>query len=235
MISFPCSACGKRFDRADSSAGSLVWCTCGARNTVPWESTLPPAPEPPPTVPDTPAPAVHVPAWAAPRPVIRQRSKAYCFNHQDTPPQHNCAACGESFCADCVLTLEGRTLCGPCKNYALRARQRPPQVAVAAVIAPILALMAGPGILLLLFFVAGMAEASGGRGEPLIAGVVIAALLGVVLQLIALTLAATGLRQIETNPRLAGRALAITGLVAALVCSLLVSEIALLVYRGIDG
>ena len=237
MISFPCGQCGKRFDRPESSAGTLVWCTCGSRNSVPWESSLPPAPEPPPTVPETPAPA-RIPSWdspwARPVPVIRQRSKSYCFNHQDTPPQHNCAACGETFCADCVLTLEGRTLCGPCKNYQLRAKQRPPQVSVAAVIAPLLALLAGPGVLLLLFVVAGMAEASGGRQTDVAAGVAIAALLGFVLQLIALVLAATALRAVESDKNLSGRALAITGLVAALVCSVLVSEISLLVFRSID-
>ncbi len=39
MIWFTCKKCTKTHSRADSSAGTMVFCECGHGNTVPWEST----------------------------------------------------------------------------------------------------------------------------------------------------------------------------------------------------
>ena len=57
MIWFTCKKCGKSHGRADSSAGTLVFCECGNGNTVPWESTTaapaaPPVSMPAPKGPD---------------------------------------------------------------------------------------------------------------------------------------------------------------------------------------
>src|SRR5262245_43586005 len=60
MIWFPCKTCGKKHKRPDEAAGSLVFCSCGEANRVPWESTTtadevpteaPPAPATPPAAP----------------------------------------------------------------------------------------------------------------------------------------------------------------------------------------
>ena len=40
MIWFTCKQCGKTHGRPENSVGSLVFCECGAGNTVPWESTV---------------------------------------------------------------------------------------------------------------------------------------------------------------------------------------------------
>jgi hypothetical protein len=39
MIHFTCKQCGKTHSRPDTAAGTMVFCTCGNGNTVPWEST----------------------------------------------------------------------------------------------------------------------------------------------------------------------------------------------------
>jgi len=39
MIWFNCKKCGKAHGRAESSAGTMIFCDCGHGNTVPWEST----------------------------------------------------------------------------------------------------------------------------------------------------------------------------------------------------
>ena len=41
MIFFACKQCGKRFERPNQAAGTLLFCPCGAGTHVPWESTLP--------------------------------------------------------------------------------------------------------------------------------------------------------------------------------------------------
>lgn len=47
MIWFNCKKCGKTHGRAETSAGTMVFCDCGHGNTVPWESTAaPPAAAP---------------------------------------------------------------------------------------------------------------------------------------------------------------------------------------------
>src|SRR5207244_3479570 len=53
------------------------------------------------------------------------RDPRYCFNHEELPKQAICADCAESFCSNCLVTFQGRSLCGPCKNYRVRALQRP--------------------------------------------------------------------------------------------------------------
>jgi hypothetical protein len=56
MIWFTCKKCQKTHSRADSSAGTMIFCDCGHGNTVPWESTTTPPVAPPvqqaPKVPD---------------------------------------------------------------------------------------------------------------------------------------------------------------------------------------
>jgi hypothetical protein len=127
-----------------------------------------------------------------------------------------------------VLVVQGQPLCGPCKNLRMRNAQRPPQVSVAAILAPIIALITGPGAVLVMFFALGLAQGSGNVGAT--GGVVmVIALFALTLQAIALLLAAGALRSLETNPRLSGRALAITGMVAALVCGVLIAEVAMMV------
>ena len=139
-------------------------------------------------------------------PVVRQRDK--CLNHQDRPLQEKCADCGEGFCADCLLHFQGRTLCGPCKNYRLRATDRPGTMSNKAIFAVLLAMAAGPGVACMWPF--------GATGI-----VTLMCLLALLLQLGAVVLGGLALRETDANPRLGGRALAITGMLTGGLASLL--------------
>lgn len=204
MIWFKCRQCDKTHGRADSAAGTMVFCECGQGNLVPWESTAAPA-EPiadvgvptleplsfePPERPDRP-----VPGRRASR---RQRPDPnFCLNHETTPSQTTCADCGEAFCSDCVVEVEGRTLCGPCKNFLTRSWQQPPGVSGYALVSVVLALVAG------LFAPLAMRSDS------------VTMWLALLVQGVAVVLGGLGLRAVELNPRLGGRSLALTGILMA--------------------
>ncbi|HEV3261045.1 MAG TPA: hypothetical protein VG013_29610 [Gemmataceae bacterium] len=213
MIVFACKQCGKRHARAEEEAGSLVFCECGQGNRVPWESALPPGEAPA----GTPAPvpeALRVDddeADAAPtRRARRWRDEeewdpAYCFNHRDTPSRQTCAACDVALCDDCVVVLEGATLCGPCKNMRIRRLHRPSRLSLTALFSVIVALAGGPvSFCVLITLAAGVGVPAVGFG-------------GLLAPLLAIALGAIALKQIEKDPHVGGRALAITGIVAGLV------------------
>jgi hypothetical protein len=216
MIWFACKDCGKRHQRPAEAAGTLVFCSCGAGNRVPWESTVP-APEQP----EEPVPAAPAARRAAedeedddrvPRRrrglEPRRRDPAYCFNHTDAPSVKTCDDCHEAFCERCVVPLQGRTLCGPCKNFRLRSAQRPLQLSTLAVLSLVIGVVSGPpGICLL-----------GGLATPDAAGsglATFAGIAGTVFPLAALGCGLAALWYINRNPRLAGRGLAVTGMAVA--------------------
>ena len=239
MIWFACSQCGKALGRPETSAGAFIFCTCGQGQTVPWDSTIeaPPdalpmdAPAQPPPMRPVPVgeekmPVPRRPPPPPPRerddtrradseddlprvavgPVVRNRDK--CLNHQDRPLQEKCADCNEGFCADCLLHFQWRTLCGPCKNLRLRATDRPGTISGKAVLAVVLAMGAGPGVACL--------WPLGSSGL-----VTLLCVLALFTQIGAVVLGALALRETDANPRLGGRALAITSMLTGGVAGLL--------------
>lgn len=225
MIWFACKQCGKRHGRGGHFAGTLVFCECGHGNRVPWSSTVAepepeearPAPLPPPRprVPrtlrdeDRPEPEFLRPRRSRER---RQPNPAYCLNHDETPKEATCAACRCSFCAACVIPVQGQSLCGPCKNFRIGGLSRPPRLTPLAIVAFVLALVTTVISLFLTFVAIGL-EVRGTNGVfPAIA-----------CSFIALVLAGgesvvgwLALRQIDRQPNLGGRALAMTGAAAGL-------------------
>jgi hypothetical protein len=218
MIAFACKQCGKRYERPEETSGTLVFCACGAGTRVPYESSLPPMAQPldplPPRV-ERPAPR-----WdtgpAEPQPLRywgqqSTRDRSQCLNHGSVPAAHSCADCGEGFCASCAVAFQGSPRCGPCKNFRVRAVQRPPHVSVMAIFAPLIAIGAGGFWLFLLLFIAGLK-----LGPGAVAGW---GIIGLFPQLLAFTLAALAEMKIESSPRISGRSWAMTGMVAAVVCA----------------
>jgi hypothetical protein len=217
MIWFACKACGKQQQRPEEAAGSLVFCPCGQGNRVPWESTVA-APEVP-AEPAQPGPAREPrprrywdddepePAWRRQR-TARKRDPAYCFNHEDTPSQQTCADCGEAFCERCVVPFQDAVVCGPCKNFRVRTLQRPPRPSTYAIISLVVALVGAP----IGFCAPNMAHGTG-TGSPL--AVLAAAVVGLAAPLLALVLGLKGLLEIENQPKVGGRALAMTGVTTA--------------------
>lgn len=220
-IFFACKQCGKRFERPGPASGTLVFCVCGAGTLVPWESTLPPE--------ETAAGDVASLGWAEAQSQAESQPSpdpARCFNHADTPRSHLCAACGEAFCGGCVVVFEGETLCGACKNFRLRARQRPPRLSVLSILAALLSLATGSVWLFVLL---------GALGSQARAPAVITlGVIGMVPQLAALLMAAWALRAVESDNQLSGRDWAITGLIGVLVSSVATGQMVLLVLQIVD-
>jgi hypothetical protein len=217
MIWFACKECGKREHRPEEAAGTLVFCACGAANRVPWESTVEAPEQPAETERVPPArPRRDEPAWdddeeaprrsrrAGPRPHDPDR----CFNHPDVPSTRTCDDCREAFCDGCVVSLQGRTLCGPCKNFRLHARERPAAPAPLAVVALVLGLLSGPWGFCLSNAVAG-AEKLGPALAVVFGGI------GVGFPVAALGCGLKALWDINHHPRLAGRGFAVTGMTVA--------------------
>jgi len=42
------------------------------------------------------------------RPGLRRRDPRFCLNHEERPSEQPCADCGDGFCADCLVTLQGK-------------------------------------------------------------------------------------------------------------------------------
>jgi hypothetical protein len=229
MIWFRCSKCSKTHGRPDNSVGSMVFCECGQGNLVPWEST---APEPPPTVAPTAVPGVPqsptlapltfdmgnpsrpAPAYDDPGPRRRpgdRRDPNFCFNHPHAARSATCEDCGESFCTGCVVNLDGATLCGPCKNFRVRALEMAPRNSASATFSLLLAMFFG-GLAAFCLLPFGNSTA-----------ISILSLLILMPQLLALFLGvrALMLTQQEGETRLGGQAVAITGITTACVCIVL--------------
>ncbi len=226
MIAFVCKQCGKRFERPGHLAGTLVFCPCGAGTHVPWESTLPPAEAPVPVV-DVPRPRwVELEKGAEPEhapPLVLPRNAANCLNHTDTPRAELCMDCKEPLCSLCLVRFQGAALCGPCKNYRLRAYQRPPHVSVTAVLAALLSLGAGAVWPFVMLMAAGM--------QAEVPVVIAVAVVGLAPQLGALLMAALAMRSVEAGGRITGRSWAITAMVGVLVSSAVTVLLALLMIQ----
>lgn len=227
MIWFACKQCGKPHCRPENSAGTLVFCECGQGNTIPWESTLaedavprtapPPMPEAKvvpvpslaPAVPPRPEPKVVIvpptPLEPAPMavvlspvaPVVPTRIPNACFNHEGVPFQAECGDCTEKFCRDCLVYVQGKPLCGPCKNHRVRAMHRPLPRPAWAVWSAVLALCTGPLVFCLYPF-----------GTW-------AGLLSLLPQLFAFGLGLAALSQVLKDAKKTGLSLALTGVVAS--------------------
>lgn len=240
MIWFACKQCRKRHGRAENQAGTMVFCECGYGNRVPWSSTVP---EPPPeeTAPIPPAPRPPSderrpePGFPAPprRPRERRRiNPNYCLNHDEATKQATCAACRGSFCSACVVSLQGQTLCGPCKNFRFGGLSRPARLPSLAIVAFVLAL-AGMVVWLILGLVA-MTFA-----VAMDSGIVVAMVCCTIALFFAvgeLALSWMALREIDRRPTLGGRGLAMTGATAGLTGMVWALAVALfVVLRQVQG
>src|SRR5687768_5806746 len=47
-----------------------------------------------------------------------------CVNHAQVPAAQPCSQCRHPFCASCLVELQGRQVCGACKETVLRDMQR---------------------------------------------------------------------------------------------------------------
>jgi hypothetical protein len=231
MIQFACKRCGKYFERPNEAAGTLVFCECGLGNRVPWESTVPRPATPSREEPDQPRALDALPAGAVdaiPVPPLPRsdegegpaRSLDRCLNHPQVVANQICADCGELFCPDCSIAFRGRTLCGPCKNFRIRSEQRTSRLSILSLLSLLIGLLTGG-----LFCIA---PAGVEAGAPVVGYI------GLIIPLTALVLGILGLREVEAQPRVRGRSLAIAGLVIAGVGTFLTVLFILLLQRQVD-
>lgn len=197
MIVFPCKQCGKRLRQPDEAGGSLIFCSCGQANRVPWESA--------------PATEAEAPDEREERRGSRRRADpvdpAYCLEHRDILSQGRCGDCGESFCPRCLVAFQGTTLCAPCKNLRVRRLQRARPTSGLAVAALMVGLVGSPFLLCTTAMPASQDAPDGVR--------IAAALGGMIIPALALVLGALALRQIEADGEQGGRSMAWTGIACA--------------------
>jgi hypothetical protein len=222
MIRFVCKHCGRRHVRPADAAGTLVFCECGQGTRVPWAAGGEAAPEP--LLPILEGPAEVRPPRVQPvrPPDEARRDPGRCLNHPAAPSRAACDDCGEPFCAACLVSLQGQTLCGPCKNFYLRGLQRPPHVSGMAIGALVLSLASGPIVFILMTGLAGMRAPA------------VLCLLGLLPEVVAVLLGAVALRDIETDPRVSGRSLATTAMVVGVAASVLLAALTVVVRRSVE-
>jgi hypothetical protein len=249
MIWFACKKCGKRHGRPESQAGTLVFCECSHGNRVPWASTVAePEPDPEPVpIPVPPPPAAPPPPRSRsypergdePRPIDapyrrrepRRANPRYCLNHEDAASEQTCADCKAAFCAGCVVTLQGQTLCGPCKNFRIRGMNRPARISGMAIVALVVGLVGGPVTFCLNNFNVGAQQ-----NQPSVAVAVALSVVGLIVPAGTLVLAWLALREMDARPNTGGRSLALTGAASGLVGALWTLTIGwLLVFKHIQG
>ena len=229
MIWFACKKCGKKHSRPESAAGTLVFCDCSFGNRVPWASTIaePPPEEAPKPIP---LPAMPVPTSMPPlrrgdsrdepfpggfprrRREVTQPDPRYCLNHQDISAEQTCSDCKAAFCAGCVVALEGKTLCGPCKNFRIRGLTRPARVSSLAVVSLVVGLISGP-----VTFCLSMVNFSLEQHRPSLGVTVALGLVSLIMPLGVLVLAWLALRETDAKPNAGGRSLALTGAACGVV------------------
>jgi hypothetical protein len=152
-----------------------------------------------------PHPGRAYPARLAP---VRPRDRNFCFNHQSLPVEKTCDSCAERFCAGCLVTFQGKTLCGPCKNARVRELDVPPKVSGLALTSA----LAGAALSIAAFCLLPLGSLF--EVLPLIIFVVL-------LQIGTLGMGALALYHTEKSSLLRGRSLALTGIIAAAVGILL--------------
>ena len=113
-----------------------------------------------------------------------------CKNHPEVLAVDRCAGCAESFCANCLVEIQGQKYCAACKTMALRGA---PPVAEEATLP--------------------CKEA----GEALTYAIVGLFCFGIILEPIAISKALKARKMMQMNPRLTGSGKATAALIIAIV------------------
>lgn len=223
----------------------MVFCACGQGNRVPWNTTqdipdaIPAAlPVPVPEsrakpmreaqpAPSSPSPseqasALPVPARRAGR-LLGKVHPDFCYHHDEVPRSLTCSACQLPFCEACIVTLEGKQLCGPCKNFRVSSPGQARRLLPLSAIAFVVAFASGPVALTLSFAAAGLVI-----GEGMVGVGVALCFLASALPVAGLVLSTLALGRLDGRPQTAGRGLASSAVCTSLVAIVWCSTVALL-------
>src|SRR5262249_37864666 len=111
----------------------------------------------------------------------------------------------------CVVALQGKTVCGPCKNFRVRGLNRPMRVTPLSIITLVVGLVSGP-----ITFCLGLFTVVGQEKSPSTAVVIMLGVIGLILPVATLVLARYALREMERKANTGGRSFALTGAVSGL-------------------
>jgi hypothetical protein len=136
-----------------------------------------------------------------------KRDPDYCFNHQRRPRAEACADCQEGFCRDCLVQLQGASLCGPCKNFRARREELPPAASAMASASLVISLITGPLMMCMLLY------------SPASGAFHVLNYLSMLPQVLAIGLGVWALREAEAERKGGGQWIAYTGIaMASLTC-----------------
>jgi hypothetical protein len=136
----------------------------------------------------------------------------FCFNHDEDASEGACEDCKLRFCSRCLVTVQGKTLCGACKNFRIAGMNRPKYTQPLAILAFVVSLVSGPVVLLLTLM------GIGGTKQDWPVGVSVMLCLGsMILPAAALVLTWQARKQIERTPRASGVGLVSNSLAISLI------------------
>jgi hypothetical protein len=115
--------------------------------------------------------------------------RVQCKNHPNVAALDRCAGCGEPFCANCLVDMQGRNYCGSCKMMAVQGQ---PLVEAATIPCK---------------------EA----GEALTYSIIGLFCFGIILEPIAIAKALKAKKMLAANPRLTGSGKATAALIISIV------------------
>ncbi len=114
-----------------------------------------------------------------------------CINHPNVAAVGRCSGCAESFCANCLLEMQGQSWCGSCKQLAVGS--------VPAAAAP------------------GTGELCKEAKEALIYSIVGLFCFGIILEPIALIKATKAKKLLAADPTLSGGGMATAAMIIAII------------------
>jgi hypothetical protein len=127
--------------------------------------------------------------------------------------------------------MQGQTLCGPCKNFRIRAMNRPARVSGLAIVSLVVGLVGGPVTFCLNNF-----NLDNQMKQPSVAVAIAMTIVGLIVPAGSLALAWLALREMDAKPTTGGRSLALTGATSGLVGALWTLTIGgMLVYKHLSG
>lgn len=120
-----------------------------------------------------------------------------CMTHPGVTANDMCAHCGQSFCPECLVEVNGNKYCGNCKSVAV-------QTAPSATIPPIPTPIPPAGMGQQQGYQGMATQPCKEAGEALTLAIVGLFCLGIILEPLAISKALKAKKMIEMNPRLEG-------------------------------
>ena len=114
------------------------------------------------------------------------------------------AGCKLPFCNNCLVTIQGQTLCGPCKNFRIAGMGRTTRLLPLSVLALVVSLVSGPVMLILSLLAVSLYLS---EGLEAVGAAIALCLMALVMPVAGLALAVMALRRLEKRPEIRSESL----------------------------